>query len=107
MITNDARCTREITSRIVMAKTSFNKNKTLFNSRLDLNLRNKLLKCFICYIALIDAKTWTLQKVGAVMPRKFGMWCPRRMEKISWTDHVRNEEVLHRAKEDSNILHTI
>ena len=22
------------------------------------------------------------------------MWCWRRMEKISWTDHVRNEEVL-------------
>ena len=22
------------------------------------------------------------------------MWCLRRMEKISWTDHVRNEEVL-------------
>jgi hypothetical protein len=28
------------------------------------------------------------------------------MEKISWTDRVRNE-VLHRVKEDRNILHTI
>ena len=27
------------------------------------------------------------------------------MEKISWT--VRNEEVLHRVKEDRNIQHTI
>jgi hypothetical protein len=35
------------------------------------------------------------------------MWCWRRMEKISWTDHVRNEEVLHRVKEERNILHTI
>ena len=26
------------------------------------------------------------------------------MEKISWTDHVRNEEVLLRVKEQSNIL---
>ena len=24
--------------------------------------------------------------------KSFGMWCWRRMEKISWTDHVRNEE---------------
>jgi hypothetical protein len=47
MITNDARCTHEITSRIAMAETSFNEKKTLFNSRLDLNLRKKLLKCFI------------------------------------------------------------
>ena len=29
------------------------------------------------------------------------------MEKISWTDRVRNEEVLHRVKENRNILHTI
>jgi len=27
------------------------------------------------------------------------------MEKISWTDHVRNEEVLLRIKEQRNILH--
>ena len=27
------------------------------------------------------------------------MWCWRRMEKISWTNHVRNEEVLLRVKE--------
>jgi hypothetical protein len=34
------------------------------------------------------------------------MWRWRRMEKINWTDHVRNEEVLHRAREGKNILHT-
>jgi hypothetical protein len=35
----------------------------------------------------------------------FEMWCWRRMEKLSWTDRVRNEEVLHRVKE-KNIVHT-
>jgi hypothetical protein len=29
------------------------------------------------------------------------------MEKISWTDRVNNEAVLHRVKEERNILHTI
>ena len=33
------------------------------------------------------------------------MYCP--MEKISWTDHVRNEEVLLRVNEQRNILHEI
>jgi len=28
----------------------------------------------------------------------FEMWCWRWMENISWTDHVRNEEVLLRAE---------
>jgi hypothetical protein len=34
------------------------------------------------------------------------MRCCRRMKKISWTDRVRNE-VLHRVKEERNILHTL
>jgi hypothetical protein len=29
------------------------------------------------------------------------------MEKISWTDHVRNKDVLFRVKEQRNILHEI
>jgi hypothetical protein len=37
----------------------------------------------------------------------FEMWCWRRMEKINWTHHVRNEEVLFRVKEQRNILHEI
>jgi hypothetical protein len=35
----------------------------------------------------------------------YELW--RRMEKISWTDHVRNEEVLLRVKEQRKILHEI
>ena len=31
----------------------------------------------------------------------------RRMEKISWTDHVKNEEVLLSVNEQRNILHEI
>ena len=37
----------------------------------------------------------------------FEMWCWRRMEKISWTDHVRNEELLLTVNEQRNILHEI
>jgi len=29
------------------------------------------------------------------------------MKKISWTDRVKNEEVLRRVKEETNILRTI
>jgi hypothetical protein len=29
------------------------------------------------------------------------------VEKISWTYSVRNEEVLHRVKEERNIIHTV
>ena len=29
------------------------------------------------------------------------------METVNWTDHVRNGKILHRVKEETNILHTI
>ena len=37
----------------------------------------------------------------------FEIWCCGMMEKISLTDHVRNEEVLLRVNEQSNIVHGI
>jgi hypothetical protein len=42
-ITNDARYTSEIKSILAMAKVAFNK-KTLYTSKLDLNLRKKPVK---------------------------------------------------------------
>ena len=41
MITNDARCTWEIKSKIAMAETAFSKKKSLLTSKLDVNLRKK------------------------------------------------------------------
>jgi hypothetical protein len=43
-ITIDARCTSEIKSSISMAKAAFNKQKTLYTSKLDSNLRKKPVK---------------------------------------------------------------
>ena len=41
--------------------TAFSKKKTLFTSKLDLNLRKKLIKCYIWSMALYGAETWTLR----------------------------------------------
>jgi hypothetical protein len=90
-----------------MAKAAFNKKKTLFTSKLDLNLKKKLFKCYIWSIALYGGETWTLRKVPQKYLERFEMWWWRRMEKIRWTDRVRNEEVLHRTKEERNILHAV
>jgi hypothetical protein len=46
-----------------MAKAAFNEKKTLFTSKLDLNLWKKLVKWYIWSIALYGAETWTLRKV--------------------------------------------
>jgi hypothetical protein len=58
-------------------------------------------------VALYGDETWTLRTVDQKHLESFEMWCTIRMEKISWADHVRNEEVLLRVSEQRNILHEI
>jgi hypothetical protein len=68
-----------------MSKAAFNKKKTLFTSKLDLQLelRKKLEKCYIWSMVLYGAETWTLRKLDQKYVENFEMWCCRRMEKIS------------------------
>ena len=74
---------------------------------MPVELRKKLVKCYVWSIALYGAETWMLRAVDQKHLESFEVWCWRRMEKISWTDHVRNDEVLLRVKEQRNILHEI
>jgi hypothetical protein len=41
-----------------MAKSAFNKYRTLFTSTMDLELRKTLVKCYVWIIALYDIETW-------------------------------------------------
>ena len=56
---------------------------------------------------MYGAETWTFRAADQKYMGSFEMWFWRRMEKISWTDHVRNEEVLLIVNEQRNIIHEI
>jgi hypothetical protein len=88
-----------------VAKNVFNKKGALFTSTLDLELRKKLVKCYIWSIALCGAEAWTIRAVDQKHLESFEMRCWKRMEEISLTDRVRKEEVLLRVSEQRNILH--
>jgi hypothetical protein len=61
-------------------------------------------KCYIWSIALYGVETWTLQKLDQKYLESSEMCCWRRMEKISLTDHINNEAVLHRVKEEGTFF---
>ena len=61
-VTNDTKCTSEITSRNAIAKAA-TRRRTLFTSKLEIKLQKKPVKCNIWSIALCGAETWSLQKV--------------------------------------------
>jgi hypothetical protein len=67
-------------------------------------LKKKLVKCYIWSIPLYGAETWALRTVDQKHLESFKVWCWRRMEKVIWTNYVRNEEILLRVKEQRNIL---
>jgi len=56
---------------------------------------------------LYGDENWTLWKADKKYLASYEMCCWGRMEKISWTDRVRNEELFHRVKEEKNFLRII
>ena len=99
MITNDARRIHEIKPRITRANAAFNKKKPFPCSKLDWNLRQNLAKCYIWATTLYGAEILTRWKVDKKCLERSEMCCWSSMEKIRWTDRLRNEDELYRGKE--------
>ena len=55
---------------------------------------------------LYGAETWALRKVDQKYLEGFDIWCWRRMGKISWIGHDKYE-VLHKVREERNVLYAI
>jgi hypothetical protein len=66
-----------------MTKATFNEKKPLFTSKLDLNLRKKVMKGYILSLALYGDETWTLWKADCKYAESFEVWCWSSKEKIS------------------------
>ena len=55
----DGYYTREIKMRIVIAKEAFNKIILVLTRKVNLELREKLVRCYVWSIALYGSETWT------------------------------------------------
>jgi len=101
-ITENGRCGREIKTRIAMAKTAFNKRKTLLGRKLHLMLKKKLIKVLIWSVALYVADTWSLKKDE--IQRLEALWLWRNMLNIKWTDKIPNRVVLQQTEEEGSLV---
>ena len=57
---------------------------------LEKELRKRLVKCFVWSVALYGAETWTLRRNEQKRLEAFEMWIWRRMERVEWTDKIKN-----------------
>ena len=56
---------------------------------------------------MYGAETWTLGPEEIRRLKATEMWFWRRMEKISWTDKISNEEVLRRVGEERHLMNLL
>ena len=95
LITEDG---REIRRRIEIARKEFINMKNILTSRkLNIETRKRIIRCYILSTFLYALETWTIDKENWKRIEAFEMWMLRRMMKISYTEHVSNEEVLRRT----------
>uniref|UniRef100_A0A8D8SJ40 Craniofacial development protein 2 n=2 Tax=Cacopsylla melanoneura TaxID=428564 RepID=A0A8D8SJ40_9HEMI len=98
----------EIKIRIEKARAAFLKMRTVLTARdLSINLRTRLLKCYVFPVLLYGVEAWTLNKECERKLQAFEMWSYRRILRIPWTDRVTNIEVLNRMGKEVEVLYDI
>lgn len=96
---------QEIRCRIGKAKSTFLSMRQVFKSHsLSLEMKKRLLKCYVYSVLLYGVETWTLKQETISKLQAFELWLYRRILKIPWTQKVTNEEVLRRMKTSSEII---
>ena len=71
IITNDRRRRRERKSKIAIAKAKLGKKKNLFTCKFDLELRKKVVKCYMWTVVFYDAENWDTSESRSEVPEKF------------------------------------
>lgn len=100
--------TKEIKIRIEKARTTFNKMRTvLCNMKLNIQLRTRVLKCYVFPILMYGIEAWTLTEDACKRLEAFEMWCYRRMLRVSWMHRVSNVTVLQRMNKEKEVMKTV
>lgn len=98
----------EIRCRVEQARCSFQRIQKVLTSRdLTMDLRIRLLRCYVFSILLYGVEAWTLTEAMCKKLEAFEMWTYRRILKIPWIAKVTNTEVLRRMGKDTEILNAI
>ena len=106
-ISSNMNCCEEVKQRKAMGNEAFNRKRSTFCGPLEKELRKILVKCFMRSVVLYGAKTWTLRRNEQKQLEAFEMWEWRRMERVKWTNKIKNSVVLERVGEGRIMLELI
>ena len=80
-------------------------SNTLTSGDLSIKIRKRVVNCYIWSTLLYGAETWTISKNMIDRIRAFEMWVWRKIQRISWQSHMKNDTVLKRIGEKRKKMH--
>ena len=66
----------------------------LLRGKLPKELKKRMVKVLVWSVALYASETWTLRNLDIKRLEALEMWIWRQMERIIWTEHETNEQLL-------------
>ena len=89
-VLDDTRCLDDVKKRIGLGKTVFWKCKELLRRDVSIELRRRMLDCYVKSVVSYECEAWTFSETVRKKIDAFQIWCYRRMLKIKYFDHVAN-----------------
>jgi len=82
-------------------------SKILCNVKISKQIRLRTLRCYIWSILLYGCENWMFKKKDEKLLQSFEMLLYKIMQRISWTQRIRNEEVLNRMETLPELMNSI
>ena len=92
-VLDDMRCLDDVKRRIGLGKTAFWKCKELLRRDVSIELRRRMLDCYVKSVVSYGCEAWTFSETVRKKIDAFQIWCYRRMLKIKYFDHVTNNKL--------------
>ena len=88
-------CSHEIKRRLLLGRKVITNLDSILKSR-DITLRTKvhLVKAMVFLVVMFGCESWTMKKAEHWRIDAFGLWCWRRLLRVSWTARRSNQSIL-------------
>ena len=97
-VSNAGGGTMDLENRLTKARATFNRLKSIWSSTsISRNTKLRLFKTLVKTVLMYGSETWKMTKGDNRKLDVFQTKCLRRILKVKWEDHIRNEVILERA----------
>ena len=103
-ITANGDCSHEIKRCLLLGrKVMTNLYSILKNRDITLPTKVRLVKAMVFPVAMYGYESWTVKKAESRRIDAFGLWCWRRLLRVSWTARRSNQSILKETSPECSL----